>query len=164
MGTFRHTAASVVAASAVLLTGQPGVASPAPVAASQAPRQGFRAAAQIAADVYRQERRSILERYRQASRDAHHDLRFALMHAQTAAERQAAWRAYADTTAPLRAEAHSQMQAARTAFRDTVEQARSQFGVATEPSISTHVRVVDRRRNGEMQALSELQAARQLDV
>ncbi len=133
MAPWRHTAASVVAASAVLLTGQTGVATAQPAPASQAARQGFRAATQIAADAYRAQRRRILEQYRAGSRDAHNTLRFALLHAETAEQRKAAWRDYSVATEPLRKQAQVQMQQARADFREAVESAREQFGVTAEP-------------------------------
>lgn len=133
MAPWRHSAASVVAASAVLLTGQTGVVVAQPAPASQAARQGFRAAAQIAADAYRAQRRRILEEYRAASRDAHNTLRFAVLQAETAQHREAAWRDYAKATQPLRKQAHTQMQQARADFRAAVESARDHFGVTAEP-------------------------------
>ena len=140
MAPWRHSAASVVAASAVLLTGQAGVATAQPAPVSQAARQGFRAAAQIAADAYRAQRRRILGQYRAASRDAHNTLRFALLHAETAEQRKAAWRDYAEATEPLRKQAHAQMQRARADFRAAVESAREQFGVTAEPKTFSTVR------------------------
>ncbi|MCB9430204.1 MAG: hypothetical protein H6524_15505 [Actinobacteria bacterium] len=134
MATLRNTAASVVAASAVLLTSQPGVATAEPVAASQGPQQGFRAAADIAADVYREERRSVLARYGEASREAQDILAATLQHAPTSAQRQAAWSRYKASTAQVRAEANSQMKGARESFRNTVSQARRQFGL--EPTVT----------------------------
>lgn len=134
MAALRHTAASVVAASAVLLTGQPGVATADPAAASQGPQQGFRAAADIAADVYREERRSVLAHYGEASREAQETLAATLRHAQTSAQRHAAWARYKTATHEVRAEAHSQMKRARDTFRTTVSQARRQFGL--EPTMT----------------------------
>ena len=133
MAPWRHTAASVVAASAVLLTGQAGVVTAQPAPASQAARQGFRAATQIAADAYRAQRRRILGQYRAASREAHNTLRFAVLHAETDQQRKAAWRDYTAATEPLRKQAHAQMQQARADFREAVESAREQFGVTAEP-------------------------------
>lgn len=130
MAHWRHTAASVVAASAVVLTGQTGGANAAPSpVVTEASRQGFRAAAQIAADAYREQRRRVLLNYRDATRAAHRRLRLALRDATNEDERQAAWRAYADETAPLRAAGHEQMRQARADFRSAVERARAQFGV-----------------------------------
>lgn len=134
MAALRHTAASMVAASAVMLIGQPGVATAEPVAASHGPEQGFRAAADIAADVYRDERRSVLNRYRRASREAQDVLGVSLLNAQTTAQRQAAWRGYKAATADLRAQSHAQLQRARQTFRATVTSARQQFGL--EPAIT----------------------------
>jgi hypothetical protein len=134
MAVLRHTAASVVAASAVLLTGQPGVARADPASASQGPQQGFRAAADIAADVYREDRRSVLARYEEVSREAQETLAATLRHSQTSAQRHAAWARYKSATQDVRAEANSQMKRARDTFRATVSQARRQFGV--EPTIT----------------------------
>ena len=134
MAALRHTAASVVAASAVLLTGQPGVATADPAAASQGPQQGFRAAADIAADIYREERRSVLARYGEASREAQETLATTLQHARTSAQRHAAWARYKTSTEEVRAEANSQIKVARDTFRTTVSQARGQFGL--EPTIT----------------------------
>jgi hypothetical protein len=140
MVPWRHTAASLFTVSAVLLTGQTAVSATPPQAVTQSPRQGFRAAAQIAADAYREERRRILMEYRDATRDAHHRLRLALLQATTQTERKAAWRAYADETDPLRTAAHQQMQQARSTFRAAVEHAREQFGVPTAPSTFATIR------------------------
>ena len=129
MGSLRHTAASVVAASAVLLTGQAGVASADTALASQGPRQGFRAAADVAADAYREDRRSILRAYRKETGAAQQALQARLLDARTAKERRSAFRAYVDATAEQQARAHAQMQVARQKFRTTVVAARDQFGV-----------------------------------
>jgi len=133
MAPWRHTAASAVAASAVLFTGQTTPATATTVTVTQDARQGFRAAARIAAQSYRQQRRQILARYREATRAAHHRLRTAMLAAQSPEERDAAWRAYSEQTAPLRASAHLEMQAARGQFRDAVDSARQQFGVPPSP-------------------------------
>jgi hypothetical protein len=140
MAHWRHTAASLFTVSAVLLTGQTAASAAPPPAITQSPRQGFRAAAQVAADAYREERRRILLGYRDATRAAHRRLRMALLQARTEDERKAAWRAYTDETAPLRTEAHQHMQKARAAFRTAVELAREQFGVPTAPTTFTTIR------------------------
>ncbi|MEZ5184515.1 MAG: hypothetical protein R2720_02115 [Candidatus Nanopelagicales bacterium] len=129
MGTLRQAAASVVAASAVLLTGQPGVATADAATTSQGPEQGFRAAADIAADLYRDERRSILQAYRNATRTAESRLETAVSQAQTPAQRHSAWRHYAHATAMRQHQAHAELQAARARFRNTVDDARVQFGL-----------------------------------
>lgn len=126
-------AASIFAASAVLLSGQTTPANAASVTVTQDARQGFRAAARIAAQSYRQQRRRILMEYREATRAAHNRLRTAMLAAQSSEERDAAWRAYSEQTAPLRASAHREMQAAREQFRDAVDSARQQFGVPPSP-------------------------------
>lgn len=131
MGTFRNSAASVVAASAVLFAGPPATATPDLALTSQGPQQGFRAAADIAADVYREERRSILQSYRSATRTAHLRLESTVQHAQTASQRQGAWRNYASETAAQQARSHAQMRGAREKFRTTVAAAREQFGVTS---------------------------------
>lgn len=140
MAPWRHTAASLFTVSAVLLTGQTAASATPPPAITQSPRQGFRAATQLAADDYREQRRLILRDYREATRHAQHRLRMALMQAADGQERKAAWRAYADETDPLRTAAHHRMQQARAAFRATVEQARELFGVPTTPNTFTRIR------------------------
>ena len=139
MAPWRHTAASLFTVSAVLLTGQTAASATPPPAVTQSPRQGFRAAAQFAADEYREERRRILLAYRDATRGAHHRLRLALRDAADEQQRQDAWRVYADETGPLRSAANRHMQQARTRFRDVVEQAREQYGVVT--ALTTFVTV-----------------------
>lgn len=140
MGTWRNTAASVVTASAVLLSGQSAVSAATPAPATQAPRQGFRAAAQIAADGYRQQRRRILLAYRESTRSAHGRLRAALLVADSPEERKSAWREYAAQTEPLRAAANSQMNQARAEFKAAVQRAREQFGVSDQPATYTTMR------------------------
>lgn len=140
MAPWRHTAASLFTVSAVLLTGQTAASATPPPTVTQSPRQGFRAAAQFAADEYREERRRILLGYRDATRAAHHRLRMALLTAGTEDDRKAAWRAYTDETDPLRTAAHTKMQQARAAFRATVDRAREQFGVPAAPSTFATIR------------------------
>lgn len=132
MGTFRKTAASMVAASAVLLTGPPAPATPYRPITTQGPDQGFRAAADIAADIYREERRSILQSYRGATRTAQLGLESAVNNARTVSQRQEAWRQYTAQTAGQQARAHAQMQRAREKFRTTVAAARDQFGISAQ--------------------------------
>ncbi len=140
MAPWRHTAASLFTVSAVLLTGQTATSAAPPPAITQSPRQGFRAATQLAADDYREQRRRILLDYREATRQAQHTLRMALMQAADEQGRKAAWRAYAAETDPLRTAAHQRMQHARATFRAAVEQAREQFGVPTAPNTFTRIR------------------------
>lgn len=140
MAHWRHTAASAVAVSAVLFSGQATAATAAPVAVSQDARQGFQAATRIAAQSYRQQRRRILDSYREATRAAHTRLRTAMLHAGNAEQRQAAWRAYSKETAPLRADANRQMVQARVDFRETVERAREQFGIQPAPRTFATIR------------------------
>ncbi len=141
MGTLRSTAASVVAASAVLLTGQPGVAAADTAITSQGPQQGFRAAADIAADIYREKRRAILGRYREASRAAQETLGTDMLQVGTAAQRRTAWEEYKAATQTSREQAQDQMRRARQEFRTTVAQARRQFGV--ESTITAASGLVD---------------------
>ncbi|MCB0922601.1 MAG: hypothetical protein KDC08_12415 [Actinobacteria bacterium] len=140
MAPWRHTAASLFTVSAVLLTGQTAASATPPPAVTQSPRQGLRAAAQFAADEYRQERRRILLAYRDATRGAHHRLRLALRDAADEQQRQDAWRVYADETGPLRRAANRQMQQARAEFRAAVERARDMFGVPTTASTFATIR------------------------
>lgn len=140
MRAWRHTAASLLAASAVLFAGQPGVASAPPVLAEQGATPAFRAATQIAADAYRSRRRQILLDYRDQTRLAQSRLQSALVDARTAQQRQAALREYAERTEPLRAKAHRKMQAARAEFRAAVQRARQQFGVGSQPPTYTVTR------------------------
>lgn len=128
MRVWRHTAASLVAASAVLFTGQPATATSPPVAVAQGATRAARAAKEIAADTYRQQRRQTLLEYRDATRSAELHLRLALQNARDADERHAALRRYADQTESLRAQAHSSLQQARAQFRAAVDRARNQFG------------------------------------
>lgn len=146
MRPWRHTAASVVAVSAVLLGGPAEVTAASPTPTAFAARQCLRAAAALAADTYRQQRRRILGEYRESTRSAHHALRLALLHARTPAERDQAWQEYTERTAPLRAVAHARLTEARAEFRATVERAREQFGVEDAPV--THSTVRWRRTEG----------------
>lgn len=140
MKPWRRTAATVVTASAVLLTGQTTGTAVAPARVAQGAQQGYRAATRVAADAYREQRRRILQSYRESSRQAHHRLRMALLEATSPEERAAAWRAYTDQTDPMRTQAHHRMQQARAAFREAVEAARSQFGIVSAPSTFAVVR------------------------
>ncbi|HQR78717.1 MAG TPA: hypothetical protein PLT68_00700 [Actinomycetota bacterium] len=140
MRAWRHTAASLLAASAVLFAGQPGLATAPPAPAAQGATQAYRAATQIAADAYRVRRRQTLLWYRDVTQSAELRLRLALQDARTADQRQAAWRTYTTETESLRAQAHQRMQQARAQFRAAVDRARDQFGLSSQPPTFTIVR------------------------
>ena len=148
MTPWRHRVASAVAASAVLFSGQATAATATPVAASQDARQGLRAATNIAAQTYRQQRRAILNRYRQASRAAHEQLESAMLEVRTADQRQAALRAYREQTMDVRAEAHLAMLEARGQFRTAAQEARRQFGAEAQPSSLEVVGLVSESTRG----------------
>ena len=102
----RRTAASVLAASALLLAPVPAVAE--------------QVVADSAAETYRDTRDSILRDYHARTADAQAQL-------ETSADRERAWQEYKRATAEARARAEAQIKAAREEFRHTVEVARGSF-------------------------------------
>ena len=114
----RKTTTSVVAASAVLL-------SPAEVVGAPAPELVVQAVADSAADVYRDERRRVLQRYRARTAAARQALAEALGRAGTSRERDEAWERYKRATESASARGEREMRRARERFRATVAQARA---------------------------------------
>lgn len=99
----RRTAASVLAASALLVAPVPAVAE--------------QVVADSAAEDYRETRDNILRDYHERTAQAQAAL-------ETAADRERAWQEYKQATAEARARATAQIKAAREEFKHTVEVAR----------------------------------------
>lgn len=105
----RRTAASVVAASSVLL-GTGAVAAP-------LTEQAAHAVADSAAETYRHNRADILERYHAATAQAQ-------LRLEASADLDTAWQEYKRATATARATAHADLKQARREFQQTVAVAR----------------------------------------